>query len=86
LQSEGYDAISGAKATGNLNEAEDEAEASTANIAKLNMKSVKCLHCEKVVLWQRNRLISLLEYYFGHLCYKIMLDLEKSCKFSFLGL
>jgi len=35
LQSEGYDAISGAKATGNLNEAEDEAEASIADISKL---------------------------------------------------
>jgi len=43
LQSEGYDAIAGAKATGNLKEAEDEAEASTADIAKLNIKSHKCL-------------------------------------------
>jgi hypothetical protein len=35
LQSEGYDAISGAKATDNLKEAEDEAKASTANTSKL---------------------------------------------------
>jgi len=34
-ESEVYDAISGAKATGNLKEAGDEAEASTADIAKL---------------------------------------------------
>ncbi len=33
--SEGYDAISGAKATDNLKKAEDKVEASTANIAKL---------------------------------------------------
>jgi len=43
LQSEGYDAISGAKATGNLKDAEAEAEASTANTSKLSMKSVKGL-------------------------------------------
>jgi len=43
LQSERYDAISGAKAAGNLKKAEDEAEASTAKIAKLSMKSVKGL-------------------------------------------
>jgi len=35
LQSWGHDAISGVKATGNIKEAEDEAEASTADIAKL---------------------------------------------------
>jgi len=33
--SEGYDAISGAKATGNLKEVEDEAEASIADTSKL---------------------------------------------------
>jgi len=43
LQSEGYDAISGAKATANLNEAEDEAKASTADTSKPSMKSVKGL-------------------------------------------
>jgi hypothetical protein len=35
LQSQGYDAISGAKAADNPKEAEDEAEASTANTSKL---------------------------------------------------
>jgi len=35
LQSEGYDAISGAKATGNLEEAEEKAEASTTDTSKL---------------------------------------------------
>ena len=35
LGSEGYDAISGTKAMGNLKEVEDEAEASTADISKL---------------------------------------------------
>jgi len=35
LQSQGYDAIYRAKATGNHNKTEDEAEASTADIAKL---------------------------------------------------
>jgi len=58
LQSEGYDAISGAKATGNLNEAEDEAEASIADISSLS----DAYTWTKVVLWQRNRVISLLEY------------------------
>ncbi len=43
LQSEGYDAISVTKATGNLKKAEDEAEASTANTSKLSMKSHKGL-------------------------------------------
>jgi len=43
-QSEGYDAISGAKATGNLKEAEDEAEASTVKTSKLSMESHKGLH------------------------------------------
>jgi len=47
LQSEGYDATFGAKITGNLKEAEDEAEASTANTSKLNMKSHKGLHMAK---------------------------------------
>ena len=58
LQSEGYDAISVAKATGNLNEAEDEAEASIADISSLS----DAYTWTKVVLWQRNRVISLLEY------------------------
>jgi len=35
LQSEGYDAISVANATGNLKKAEDEAEVSTVNTAKV---------------------------------------------------
>jgi len=35
LQSEGYDAISVTNATGNLKKAEDEAEASTADVAKV---------------------------------------------------
>jgi len=43
LESEGYDAISGAKATGNLKEAEDQAEASSANTSKLSIKSHKGL-------------------------------------------
>ncbi|GEM_PF-1550061 len=42
FESEGYDLIFGANATGNL-EAEDEAEASTADVAKLSMKSHKGL-------------------------------------------
>jgi len=46
LQSEGNNTISGAKATGNLNEAEEEeeVEASTADTSKLSMKSHKGLH------------------------------------------
>ena len=43
-QSSGYDAISGAKATGKLKEAEEEAEASTGQYCKTNMKSHKGLH------------------------------------------
>jgi len=43
FESEGYNAISGAKDTGNLNEAGDEAEASVPNILKLSMKSHKGL-------------------------------------------
>jgi len=43
LQSEGYDAISGAKAAGNLKEAEDEPEVSTGQYFKTNMKSHKGL-------------------------------------------
>jgi len=55
LQSEGYNTISGAKATGSCKDAEDEVEASTADTSKLSMKSHKGLHMDKVVLWQRNR-------------------------------
>jgi len=53
LQSEGYDAISRAKATDNLKEAEDEAEASTADIAKLNMKSHKGLPMHEGSSWAK---------------------------------
>ncbi len=44
--SEGYNTISLVKATGNLKEAEDEAEASTTNTSKLNIKSHKGLHMD----------------------------------------
>jgi len=47
LQFEGYDAISGTKATDNLKEAKDEAEASSANTSKLSMKSHKGLPMHK---------------------------------------
>jgi len=50
LQSEGYDTISGAKAAGNLKEAENEAEASTADTPKLSMKSPKAYPSTKIVL------------------------------------
>ena len=41
-----YDTISEAKATGNLNEAEDEAEASVSNL-ETNMKSIERLPMHK---------------------------------------
>ncbi len=46
LQLQGYDTISETKATGNLNEAEDEAEASVSTFAT-NMNSVDCLPMHK---------------------------------------
>ncbi len=46
MQSYEYDTISEAKATGNLDEAEVEAEAST-QMLRINLKSIKCLHLYK---------------------------------------
>ncbi len=43
-QSKRYDAISGAKATNNLKEPEDETGASTVKTSKLSMKPHKDLH------------------------------------------
>ena len=53
FESEGYDAISGAKATGTLKVAEEEAEAPTADTPKLSMKSHKGLHMHEGNSWAK---------------------------------